>query len=94
MTITNSELLQASLRKYGRLSARRASELGYLPARVFVNGEEIFGCHEFDDSEGWADVYAYDEKGRPILSYNELGLINGQMSVRLSGDIVYIPKHS
>lgn len=73
--------------KYGRLTAMEASRLGYLPAKVYVNGEEVLGCSEFDDVEGWADVYAYDERGRAIL--NESGL--GVKTVRIRGVVEYYP---
>lgn len=72
--------------KYGRLTASEASNRGYLPGTVLLNGEPIRDCAVFDDVEGWADVFVKDENGQYKLNeYKEAE------TKRLYGTIEYVP---
>jgi hypothetical protein len=73
--------------KYGRLDGKEASERGYLPAIVLLNGKPISDCVVFDDIEGWADVYDRDKKGQIVI--DESG---DQAKIkRIYGEIEYKP---
>lgn len=76
--------------KYGRLDARDAANLGYLPAKVLLDGEEIEGVTVIDDVEGWIDVYPKDENGERLPVINETG--DGPKIERLYGTVTYLPR--
>lgn len=71
--------------KYGRLD--EAGDLGYLPATVLLNGKPISDCVEFDDHEGWADIYDRGENGEILINETE----DSVKVKRVYGEIEYIP---
>lgn len=75
--------------KYGRLSGRQAFYMGFLPAKVFLDDVEIADCVEFDDVEGWADIYDRCDGG---IVVNETG--DGPRIKRLHGIVRYEPYKS
>lgn len=77
--------------KYGRLTGREASKLGYLPARVLLDGVEITEVVTVDDVEGWIDVIVFDEKGDHVLLLNDAGEVLGVQTRRMHGIVVYLP---
>lgn len=79
---------EARRKRYGRLTGRQAADLGYLSAKVFVDGNEVAGCVEFDDGEGWADIYDLEE-GQTVPVLNEEG--TGIKIKRVFGQVRYIP---
>lgn len=72
--------------KYGRLDALESFRLGYVPAKVFVDGNEVDGCTVFDDIEGWADLNLVDETGHYYA--DDTGRV---ASKRVYGKVEYRP---
>ena len=77
--------------KYGRLSAKESNALGYLPAKVLLNGEPINECVLFDDNEGWVEVNKMDEDGNHVLHYDYDGNPDGIVTEVLYGEVTYLP---
>jgi len=74
-------------KKYGRLTGTEAAKLGYLPAKVYLNGTEIKDCVVFDDGEGWVDVYDRED-GKVVVDNDG----TGPRIKRLHGVVVYSPR--
>lgn len=72
--------------KYGELTAKAASDLGYLPATVLVDGIPAYHCMVFDDIRGWADVGVLDYYGHLKIDLAR----NDIETVRIYGQIEYI----
>ena len=49
--------------RFGRLDVETALARGYLPARVYVDGEEVQQAVVVDDVEGWVEHWLTDEDG-------------------------------
>lgn len=72
---------------YGRLTAQEAHQLGYLPAKILLNGQEMLNVSVVDDIEGWVDVLETDENGYFISDVE-----NGGVKIRrMYGEVQYIP---
>lgn len=74
-------------KKFGRLPAREAARLGYIPAIVLLDGERMPLVYDLDDIEGW--IEQYDSKdGRPYLDEKTKDVA---VLPRKYGEVVYIP---
>lgn len=76
--------------RYGQLDAAQAADLGYLPAKVLLDGKEIRNVSVINDIEGWIEVYKTDKDGH-IIAYDGLNDPHTE-TFRMYGDVVYIPK--
>jgi hypothetical protein len=72
---------------YGRLDVPTALALGYLPARVLLDGQEIHDCTVLDDSEGWVEVFKRNADGHYYLNETK----DAAVTERLYGHVRYVP---
>lgn len=78
--------------KFGLLDAKDAYDLGYLPAKVLLDGEEVKGVTVVNDVDGWIEAYPKDETGERNPVLDDTG--DGVKVERLYGDVVYIPANA
>lgn len=68
--------------KFGLLTAQDASDLGYRPALIFVNGVRTINVETVNDIEGWVDVLEFD-----LFTVD----MEAVPTNRIYGDVIYIP---
>lgn len=72
--------------KYGRLTAQQANELGYIPAKIKLNGIYQENVLVIDDIEGWIEVIDTDQDGGWLIENDEL------KTKKLFGQVEYFPR--
>lgn len=71
--------------RFGRLDVETSLARGYLPARVYVDGEEVQHAIVVDDVEGWVEHYVTDKHGNIVTDADD-----GRRA-RRHGVVTYVP---